>query len=302
MLRLQNISKKFGRQPALKKINFEIAAGSITGLLGPNGAGKTTAMRIIAGVISADQGKILFRQQRVNPLESNFRKNLGYLPENNPLYPFLTPWEYLNFIGQIRQITNRRRQIKKLATGLLFKDRLSQPIGQLSKGYRQRVGLAATLLGHPPLLILDEPISGLDPNQQRLVRDFIRRLKTTVLFSSHILAEVQEICDRVVIINRGRIVAQGPIREFLHKPNLKLTLEGAKIDYLKKAFAKKGIKIIWRKQQGKALELELAMDGNINELRKTVWNLVRQHSNWQLYQLETSRQTLDKIFQELTET
>lgn len=300
MLRLVNIDKKFGRRLILKKVNFEIKSGSITGLLGVNGAGKTTTMRVISGVFAADKGQILYRGQIVNPLDYRFHRQIGYLPENNPLYPFLTPREYLGFIGQIRQIPHLNKQISKLAQALFFVDHLQRPIHQLSKGYRQRVGLAATLLGNPPLLILDEPMAGLDPNQQRLVRNFISRLKTTILLSSHILAEVQEICNRVVIINRGRIASQGPMEQLLEKPMLKITLEGTKIAFLKKILKGKNIKIVHSQKQGKAIKLELTMDKDMNMLRKIIWDLVRKHPKWQLYQLESGRQKLDEIFQQLT--
>ncbi len=301
MLELKHISKNFGRHQALKDISFKIPAGKITGLLGPNGAGKTTTMRIITGILAANQGQILFRGQPVEPRDWHFRFHLGYLPEDNPLYDFLTPHEYLRFIGKIRRVNHLGANIQRLARQLFFADQLSRPLSHLSKGYRQRVGLAASFLGRPSLVILDEPLSGLDPNQQQKVRQFLLRSKKTILFSSHILSEVQAICQQVVIIHRGKIIASGPINQLLQKPSLILQVKGATLKAIQTVLAKAHIAIVRHQKQGAVLTVELTSQQPLNKLQNTLWQIIRRQPRWQLLQLKTSRQSLETVFQQLTQ-
>jgi ABC-2 type transport system ATP-binding protein len=210
-IEVKNLTKIYGEQKAVDNISFSIGKGEIVGFLGPNGAGKSTTMKILTGYITANSGEALVCQTSVadNPITT--RQKTGYLPEANPLYFDMYVREYLQFIAGVHNIhgkkaTERIEEVIQI-TGLTPESK--KKIGQLSKGYKQRVGLAAALIHDPEVLILDEPTSGLDPNQIIEIRDVIKGLgqQKTVLFSSHILQEVQAICDRVIIINKGKLVA-----------------------------------------------------------------------------------------------
>jgi len=202
-------SKKYGSYEAVKGISFFIEKGRITGLLGPNGAGKSTTMKMITGYLKPDGGKVEISNLNVvdHPLE--VKQRIGYLPENNPLYPEMYITEYLQFLSGLHHISDGRRRIEKViyATGL-EKERKKR-IGELSKGFRQRVGLAQALIHNPDVLILDEPTSGLDPNQIVEIRELIKKLgkEKTVILSTHIMQEVQAICEDVIIMDGGEIVA-----------------------------------------------------------------------------------------------
>ena len=206
---ISNLSKFYGKQQAINNISFSIGDNEIVGFLGPNGAGKSTTMKIITGFLPPDSGsvKISGIDIAVDPLEA--KKNIGYLPEGNPLYYEMYVREYLAFIAGIHKIKPAKKKIEEIIdiTGLRIES--NKKTGQLSKGYKQRVGLAAALLHDPKVVILDEPTTGLDPNQIIEIRRVIKDLgeNKTVLFSSHILQEVENICDRVIIINKGNIVA-----------------------------------------------------------------------------------------------
>ena len=206
---VNNLTKTYGAQKAVDDISFTIDKGEIVGFLGPNGAGKSTTMKMITGYLPATAGTATVCGIAVDENSNEAKKKIGYLPEANPLYHDMYVREYLEFITTIHAIKNKKDKIEEVikTVGLLVE--ANKKIGQLSKGYKQRVGLAAALIHDPEVLILDEPISGLDPNQIVEIRDVIKKLGThkTVLFSSHILQEVQAICDRVIIINKGKIVA-----------------------------------------------------------------------------------------------
>ena len=207
---ISNLTKNYGHQKAIDNISFTAANNEIVGFLGPNGAGKSTTMKIVTGYLKADSGNVMVNGIDVNTNSLGAKKQIGYLPEGNPLYYEMYVREYLNFIAEIHQIkTNRKKRIEEVIdlTGLRIES--NKKTGQLSKGYKQRVGLAAALIHNPGVLILDEPTSGLDPNQIIEIRQVIKNLgkNKTVLFSSHILQEVESICDRVIIINKGSIVA-----------------------------------------------------------------------------------------------
>ncbi len=229
MLEIKNISKKFGEIRALEKISFKIERNTVVGLLGPNGAGKTTLMRIISGFYGADGGSIKWKEKTINPKSLVHKSRIGYLPESNPVYGFMTVVEYLEFVTKIK-ISSHDIDSKKLTTIIKecgLKDVTGQKIETLSKGYKQRVGLAAALTGDPEILILDEPTSGLDPNQIIEIRSLIKKLskKKTVILSTHILPEAMAICNKLVIINRGKIVLDEETNKIknLEKKFVKLT-------------------------------------------------------------------------------
>ena len=209
-IKINNIVKSYGAQLALNSVSFEVNTGEVAGFIGPNGAGKTTLMKIICGILLPDSGDVMVNGKSVTEDSFQVRKILGFLPENNPLYPEMYITEYLEYIAGIyksrKSFKNRIKEIIEL-TGL--RPEISKTIGQLSKGYRQRVGIAQALLHDPDILILDEPTTGLDPNQIIEIRNLISSVgrEKTVLLSTHIMQEVEAICDRVIIINKGEIIA-----------------------------------------------------------------------------------------------
>lgn len=205
MILIEHINKSFGAQQVLKDIRLEIPSGQVLGLLGPNGAGKSTLMKILIGLWKADSGMV------------STPPRIGYLPENNPLYEEMYVIEYLRFMAQMTQIGNWKLEIEDLIDRVGLTPECHKHIRELSKGYRQRVGLAQALLGDPQLLILDEPTTGLDPNQLVEIRSLIRSLgkDRTVILSTHIMQEVREMCDRVVILDHGEIKADKPINEII---------------------------------------------------------------------------------------
>ncbi len=212
-VKVEQLTKIYGEQKAIDSISFEANKGEVLGFLGPNGAGKTTTMKIVTCFIPQSSGKatVCGYDTEKHPIE--VRREIGYLPEHNPLYKEMYVKEYLNFIAGVHKLSNKRKRIDEMIerTGLGLEQK--KKIGALSKGYRQRVGLAQAMLHDPSVLILDEPTSGLDPNQLIEIRNLIKSFgkEKTVIFSTHIMQEVQAICDRVLIINRGKIVADDPI-------------------------------------------------------------------------------------------
>lgn len=206
---ISNLTKAYGTQKAVDDISFKAANNEIVGFLGPNGAGKSTTMKIITGYLDADSGIVTVNEVDVNKNPVEAKKQIGYLPEGNPLYYEMYVREYLSFVAGLHQIKNSKKRIQEVIDLTGLKIESSKKTGQLSKGYKQRVGLAAALIHNPDVLILDEPTTGLDPNQIIEIRQLIKELgkNKTVLFSSHILQEVESICDKVIIINNGTIVA-----------------------------------------------------------------------------------------------
>ena len=206
---VKNLTKIYGTQKAVDDISFTIAKGEIVGFLGPNGAGKSTTMKIITGYLPASTGSATVCGIVVDENSNESKKKIGYLPEANPLYYDMYVREYIDFITNVHQVKNKKEKIEEVIKTVGLTVEANKKIGQLSKGYKQRVGLAAALIHDPEVLILDEPTSGLDPNQIVEIREVIKKLGAdkTVLFSSHILQEVQAICNRVIIINKGKIVA-----------------------------------------------------------------------------------------------
>nr|WP_321354040.1 gliding motility-associated ABC transporter ATP-binding subunit GldA [uncultured Draconibacterium sp.] len=211
----RNITKLFGKQKALDAISFTVNKGELVGFLGPNGAGKSTTMKIITGYLPQDEGDILIDGQKVSGQNLEYKKQIGYLPEHNPLYTDLYVKEFLEITAGFYHLKNKKQRIAEMIelTGLGIEQH--KKIRALSKGYRQRVGLAQALIHDPSILILDEPTTGLDPNQLEEIRALIRQIskEKTVILSSHIMQEVEAVCNRVLIINKGKIVADGDIKD-----------------------------------------------------------------------------------------
>lgn len=210
---LTNISKSYGNRKVLSDINFTINSGEVVSFLGPNGAGKSTCIKIITGWFPPETGKVTICGYDIEKAPLEAKRQIGYLPENNPLYTELYVREYLEYVAGIYKLTDIRKRIEELGETLKITSVLGKTIGTLSKGYRQRVGLAQALIHDPQVLILDEPFSGLDPNQLEEVHTLIKELgkKKAILFSSHSLQEVKEISNRTIIINKGTIVADDTI-------------------------------------------------------------------------------------------
>jgi len=210
---VSNLTKIYGEQKAVNGISFSVSKGEVVGFLGPNGAGKSTTLKIITGYLEADAGEVRVCGEKVSPAGLLTKSKTGYLPEANPLYYDMYVREYLEFIAGVHGLSNKRKAVATSIDTVRLQLEAHKKIGQLSKGYKQRVGIAAALIHDPEVLILDEPTSGLDPNQIIEIREVIRELGKgkTVLFSSHILQEVEGICDRVIIINRGNLVADDSV-------------------------------------------------------------------------------------------
>ena len=216
-IEIDDLQKSYGRHVALRGISFAVDEGEVVGFLGPNGAGKSTAMKILTGFISPSGGTAKVAGVDVVEDPISAQQQIGYLPENAPIYPDMRVRDYLDYVGRVRGLgtASRATAIDKVAQQCGITPRLGQQVGELSKGYRQRVGLAQALLHSPPILILDEPTTGLDPNQIVEIRNLIRDIgrSRTVILSTHILSEVQATCDRVIIINKGELVADGATGE-----------------------------------------------------------------------------------------
>ncbi len=213
-LQINNLTKKFGEQTALNKINISIDKNEIIGLLGPNGAGKSTLMKSIVGALKIEEGEIIFNGKNIVEHDIESKKNIGFLPENNPLYLEMYVKEYLQFVANIHKIPSSR--IDEVIKLVGITPERSKKIGQLSKGYKQRVGLAQAIIHQPDLLILDEPTNGLDPNQIIEIRNVVKEIgqAKTILLSTHIMQEVEALCSRVILIHKGNILQDCPIDEF----------------------------------------------------------------------------------------
>jgi ABC-2 type transport system ATP-binding protein len=208
-IEVSKVSKYYGQQKALDEVSFSIKAGEIVGFLGPNGAGKSTMMRILTTYLNANEGTASVNGHDVVEEQREVQKSIGYLPENNPLYPDMYVKEYLSFSAEVYKLTDSKKRIDEVIEETGLTSHVGKKINELSKGYKQRVGLANALLHRPKVLILDEPTTGLDPNQLIEIRQLIKEVgkNTTILLSTHIMQEVEAMCDRVIIINKGNIVA-----------------------------------------------------------------------------------------------
>ena len=217
MIEVEGLTKDYGTVVAVRDVTFSVGRGEVVGFLGPNGAGKSTTLRILAGFLGASSGRVRIDGKDISEDSLGARASLGYMPEASPLYPELRVREYLDFRARLKRVprAKRRGAVERAMERARLVDVSETTIGHLSKGYRQRVGLADALVADPPLLILDEPTAGLDPNQVREVRSLIKQLaqEHTVLLSTHILSEVEATCQRALVIDRGRLVAQGTLAE-----------------------------------------------------------------------------------------
>jgi len=216
---VNTLCKNYGHQVAVNEVSFELKPGEIVGFLGPNGAGKSTTLKMLAGFLEADKGSITLNGERINQNATAVKKQIGYLPESNALYQDLYVKEYLQFLTSVHSITHASAAIQSVIEKTGLGQMQDKKIAALSKGYKQRLGIAAAIIHQPTLILLDEPTAGLDPNQLIEIRALIQSLSkdTMILFSTHILQEVTAICDRVLVLHQGRLVADEPTRQLLDK-------------------------------------------------------------------------------------
>ncbi|CAN5615761.1 gliding motility-associated ABC transporter ATP-binding subunit GldA [soil metagenome] len=296
---VNNLTKIYGAQKAVDNISFSINKGEIVGFLGPNGAGKSTTMKMITGYLEADAGTASVSGLKVNANSPATKKKIGYLPEANPLYYDMYVREYLEFIANIHGVSNKADAISHVITTTGLTIEANKKIGQLSKGYKQRVGLAAALIHDPEVLILDEPTSGLDPNQIIEIRDVIKNLgqNKTVLFSSHILQEVEAICDRVIIINKGVIVADDQLSN-LQKSNSGHHLVIVSFKETVDKNTLQNLDDVSKVEQLQTNSYQLQTD-NPDSVRKQLLELSLKN-NLNIVSLQSESNSLEEVFKNLT--
>jgi len=299
-IKIEQVSKFYGSQKALDRVSFEIGTGELIGFLGPNGAGKSTLMKIITGYLSSDGGTVTINGEVVETKNVAIRSQIGYLPENNPLYTDLYVREYLEMVAGFYQLQNKKEQVAKMVELTGLKTEQHKKIGALSKGYRQRVGLAQALIHDPAVLILDEPTTGLDPNQLEEIRQLIRTISAdkTVMISTHIMHEVEAICSRIVIINKGVLVADGSIDQLKSgqfAQTQKVFVEFDKTPNLEALRQVQGLRKI---EPINSTTFIAESDGSI-DLRPALFHFAVQNQ-LVLLSLKEQQQSLENVFQDLT--
>ncbi|WP_243112564.1 MULTISPECIES: ABC transporter ATP-binding protein [Acutalibacteraceae] len=307
MIEVQNLTKRYGENIALSNISFSVGENTVIGFLGPNGAGKSTAMNIITGYLSASSGSVKVGGFDTVDQPNEAKKLIGYLPEMPPLYPDMTVREYLNFVYELKKVTlPREKHLREICALVKILDVSKRLIGNLSKGYRQRVGLAQALIGNPPVLILDEPTVGLDPKQIIEVRNLIKGLgkNHTVILSSHILPEIQAVADRILVVNRGKLVADGTPFELEHsmsaEHHLSVRMEGASGEIEKALNGMKfveGVRNFGEKEPG-VWEYEISVKEG-EDLRRPLFALAAKR-NWPVLSMTSSDLSLEDVFLRLT--
>lgn len=308
MIEIKNLTKKFGSTKALDDISFNVQKGEILGFLGPNGAGKTTALKIITSFWSQGGGEVKIEGKDINSHSLETRKKIGYLPETVPLYEDMNVYEYLKFVAGVREIPKDKinDKIKEVAHSCGLNGVFKKPIEELSKGYRQRLGLAQAIIHDPEVLILDEPTTGLDPNQIVEIRDLIKKIgkEKTVIFSTHILGEVSATCDRVVIINNGQIVGQGSPEELATKAGRKekiyVKVKGYQEDVLGALREIPGVAHVEVKDQEaeRIFGYEIESEGG-EDLREKLFRTI-SHKGWVIMELNRQTYSLEDVFRQLT--
>ncbi len=307
MIEVHQLTKRYGPTVAVSEISFEASKGEVLGFLGPNGAGKTTTMRVITGYLPPTSGKVTVAGYDVEEESIEARRHTGYLPESPPVYPEMKVSEYLAFVGRIKGVPRGelRKRVDEVSEKCAIADVQSRQIGKLSKGYRQRVGLAQALIHNPDVLILDEPTAGLDPKQIHETRDLIRGLsgEHTVVLSTHILPEVSKTCDRVVVINAGKVAAVGTPDELTQRlqgfESVLVTAEGPREEIKARLERVEGVSRVEESDgaNGRAtFEVHATKEKDVRaELARAV-----VESQWRLLELRTSGMSLEDIFLKLT--
>ncbi len=312
MIEVSHLSRQFGNFRAVDDVSFSIPTGQIVGLLGPNGAGKTTTMRMICGFLGATSGSVKIDGKDIseNPIEA--KSKIGYMPESAPLYSDMIVEDYLNYVAQMQGV-DEAEKVPALCVTCGLKEVMHKNISELSRGYRQRVGLAHALMNDPEILVLDEPTSGLDPNQIEDVRALIKEIgKTrTVIISTHILGEVETLCPRVIIISKGKLVADSPTNELRERVGnasaLNLVFGGASFTEAQKALAKidgvcgveKAAETEKIKGERKLCGLRVLLKEGV-EARKEIFSAAVANK-WTIYHMEIQKNSLEDVFHTLTQ-
>jgi ABC-2 type transport system ATP-binding protein len=307
LIEVRNLTKKYGQKAAVNDLSFTVNDGEILGFLGPNGAGKSTTMNILTGYISSTDGNALINGIDILDEPLKAKKNIGYLPENPPLYLDMTVKDYLNFIYKLKKCKlPRKAHIQEVCKLTKIDDVYNRIIKNLSKGYKQRVGVAQALIGNPPILILDEPTVGLDPKQIIEIRTLIKKLgkRHTVILSSHILSEIQSTCDRVIIINKGVIAADGNMEDLTKKitgdNRLIARIEGDKDEITKVIKGIKGVLSVKAdmERENNAFDYEIEVSEKEDIRRELVKRITAR--SWNILGLRTDELTLEDIFLKIT--
>ena len=305
-IEVSGVSKFFGELAAVNDLTFSVKKGEVVGFLGPNGSGKTTTMRMLTSFYTPDVGAINIDGLDTKDHDIATRERIGYLPENNPVYADLLVSEYLDFVADLRGLTKsgRRENIAQTVEETGLQDVYSRPIGQLSKGYKQRVGLAQAIVHRPSILILDEPTEGLDPNQRLTIRDLIRSLgqERTVMLSTHVMQEVENTCERILLISRGKLVADSPVKELLQRAQgirtIHIEVEGAEVE--KSLESLEGVAEIERNDPVDGRKrYTITADGNETDLRPDIFQLAKRR-DWVLWELREDRARMEDVFYTLT--
>ena len=304
MIEVENLTKHYGQHVALDGITFSVEHGEVVGFLGPNGAGKSTTMRILTTFLAATSGSVYIGGDCVFEQPNRVRRRIGYMPENNPLPIDLRARDYLDFRAQLKHLSKdmATKRIDEVVDQCGISNVANRYIGQLSRGYRQRVGMADALLANPELIILDEPTSGLDPNQIRSVRSLIRKLsgKHTVLISSHILSEIEMTCDRVIILHEGKLLASGEMKQLISKSNLAVVAEiCAPLNDIKNWASEIALeKSELIEQKNGYVRCRFSAIKN-NDIREQIFTIVNERG-WELRELSLQTPSLEDLFVSLT--
>ena len=309
MIEVKNLTKRYGQNLALDRVSFTIQEGTIVGFLGPNGAGKSTTMNIVTGYLSATSGEVTVGGKSILEDPNLVKRQIGYLPEQPPLYQDMTVKEYLYFMYELKKTKlPREKHIKEICRLVKIDNVYNRLIANLSKGYKQRVGIAQALIGNPPVLILDEPTVGLDPKQIIEIRALIKTLgrNHTVILSSHILSEVQAVCERIIVINNGRLVADGATDTVAHdlSPEHRLTLraEAPEQELVQQVSQLPGVVEAFSLGEKEPGVYEVSVETEPDaDVRRPLFSLLAQR-NWPLLALKNSDLTLEDLFLRLTST
>ncbi len=308
MIHVEGLTKYYGSLCAVDQINFDIQRGEILGLLGPNGAGKTTTLRMLTGFLRPTSGNIRVKDYTIDKGSLEIKKLLGYLPESAPLYHDMLVYDYLDYVADIRQIDGDKKlsRIRSLADLCGLNEVMHKPIGELSRGYKQRVGLAHAMMNDPEILVLDEPTSGLDPNQIVEIRQIIREIgkDKTIILSTHILSEAEATCDRVVIINRGKIVADGSPETLKQSASgeyfISLSVQNADVAAVQNELGSvEGIVNIAAEVENEGTVNVTLTCKSSSDLRPDIYGKVKQ-TDWILLELHQKSEALENVFRELT--
>lgn len=308
MIEINNLVKQYGDKRALKGISFTVNDDEVLGFLGPNGAGKTTTMNIITGFLSSTSGTVKVNGHDILEEPELAKKDIGYLPEQPPLYFDMTVKEYLDYICDLKKVSkeNRKKQLDSIYSMVKIEDVKDRLIGNLSKGYKQRVGIAQALVGNPSILILDEPTVGLDPNQVLEMRKLVKTLSKThsVIISSHILSEIQAIADRVVIINNGKIAAIDTITDLSRRlsgsSRLLLSFKGPLKDVSTSIRSIPGVaNVVTRNSSDRLHEIEITISNTSPDIRASIF-FVMSKGGWPIFEFRSLDPSLEEVFLNIT--